>query len=569
MVSRRELTIGTGLSLPLSWMTMSTVVYGNRGTGKSTLGRVMAEEISLQAQRFCAIDPTGAWWGLKSSARGDEAGFPVVIFGGDHADVPLEPGAGTFVADIVAEIGQSVILDLEHLSKGKQIVFIGAFLERLYHINREPLLLLMDEAQRYAPQKPMSIEANKTLGATEDIVKLGRKHGLGPVVFTQRGSGLNKEVSELADVLVAFRTPGVIDQGRVKDWLEANATTEQMKEVMAKISSLPTGTAVFASSHPELSIFATVAVRMPRTFDSSATPQVGQKRREPRMLAKPDLDKLTVQMADAIERAKAEDPKELRRQIVELKKQLLSRSPETIEKIVKVPVETLVEVPIVDDKTYALIVQLDERLRDITMVAAKAKDAIRLRPITRSEPVHSTHRAPIGYAGEIIKLDRPDRDEMAVPDGSSPLAKAERQIIAVLQKHTEGLSRTQLAFLTGYSPRTSTLGVALGRLRREGLVMKDAHDLTEAGHRYDIGDVDLLPPPGPELASYWMSKLGKAEREILRVMLEVHPNELTRSEIAERTGYSPQTSTLGVAFGKLRGLKLIEGFRVSEALVGR
>ena len=206
------LDFGEGLRLPLAWMTMSTVVYGTRGSGKSTLGRVMAEEVSLRGQRFCAIDPTGAWWGLKASDSGSDDGLAVVIFGGDHADVPLESEAGSKVADIVAELDQSVILDLEHLSKGKQIVFIGAFLERLYHINRDPLLLLMDEAQRYAPQKPMNPDASRTLGATEDIVKLGRKHGLGPVVFTQRGSGLNKEVSELADVLVAFRTPGVIDQ---------------------------------------------------------------------------------------------------------------------------------------------------------------------------------------------------------------------------------------------------------------------------------------------------------------------------------------------------------------------
>jgi hypothetical protein len=571
MAARRDLRIGQGLTLPIHWMTMSSVVYGTRGSGKSTLGRKLAEEVANQAQRFCAIDPTGAWWGLKSTESGTDVGLPVVIFGGDHADVPLEPGAGALIADVVAGIEQSTILDLEHLSKGKQIRFLGDFLARLYHVNREPLLLLMDEAQRYAPQKPMGPDAQVTLGAAEDIVKLGRKHGIGPVVFTQRGSGLNKEVSELADVLIAFRTPGVLDQSRIKDWLEANATAEQMKEVMSTISGLPTGTAIFASNHPDLRVFTTVAIDRPGSFDSSATPQVGQRRREPRILAKPDLEALREKMAGAIERAKAEDPKELRKQITELKRELATRPTEVVEKIVT----EKIEVPVMSDKDRRAVEELVEQLALVRDQTSEAVDlvVVRLREVDQGNRDSIAAEIKAGRRMERAAPrpapDPPRRVVTATYSDMAPLGKAEKQILAVLQQHTEGLTRTQLAFLTGYSPRTSTLGVALGRLRRDGLVMKDAHDLTEQGHRYDVGEVDMLPPPGPELAAYWMNRLGKAEREILRVMLEAHPGELTRAEIAERTGYSPLTSTLGVAFGKLRGLKLIEGFRVSEALVGR
>src|SRR3990170_2162251 len=94
---------GRGVSPPLPFITMSSVVYGTRGSGKSTLGRKLAELVANHAQRFCAIDPTGAWWGLKSTASGTDVGLPVIIFGGDHADVPLEYGAGSLIADVVAE----------------------------------------------------------------------------------------------------------------------------------------------------------------------------------------------------------------------------------------------------------------------------------------------------------------------------------------------------------------------------------------------------------------------------------------------------------------------------------
>lgn len=582
----RHLEIGPGLDLPLQWMTMSSVVYGTRGSGKSTLGRKLAEQVAGYGQRFCAIDPTGAWWGLKSSESGTDYGLPVVIFGGDHADVPLEPGAGSELADIVAEIDQPAILDLELLSKHKQIIFLGAFLERLYHINRDPLLLLMDEAQRYAPQKPMNPDSAKTLGATEDIVKLGRKHGLGSVVFTQRGSGLNKEVSELGDVLIAFRTPGVLDQKRIKEWLDANATEDQAKQVLATISGLPTGTAIFASNHPDLKLFGTYAIDRPRTFDSSSTPQVGQKRKEPRVLSKPDLEALNERMAGAVQRAKADDPKELRKRVAELEKELLriGTLPPTVLQEVKIK-EVEVEKPVwpkeLEDQLNDDLRQIRDLIGQIDHIASHASGRMSTEHLRQGVPVAS--KPPL----DLVRRDPPpppapgtftalnaeletlaEGVERVQPTGEVRLGKAERQIIAVLQTHGPR-TRSQLAFQTGYSPRTSTLSVALGRVRAAGLVTTgNPIELTREGMVLDVGDVEVLPRPGPELAAYWLAKIGKAERAILTAMIEEHPDVLTREDVARKTGYSTQTSTLSVALGRLRKLDLLDGWKVSPDLIG-
>lgn len=566
MASRRDLRIGEGLTLPIEFMTVPTVVYGAPGAGKSTFGRVVAEEVHRHRQRFCVVDIDGSWYGLKSSLDGTSEGIPVVSFGGDHADLPLEQGAGAEIADILIDIDQSAIIDLNHLSKGKQISFLVAFFERLYEKNRDPLLLLLDEAQRYIPQKPMSPDAARCLGAAEDIVKLGRKRGLGSILFTQRGSGLNKEASELCSVLVAFRSPGVLDQKRISEWLEANTTVEQSKEVMPRLAKLPTGSAIVASGLPELDRIGVVVVRRPWTFDSSATPKIGERRIEPKQLAKLDIEALSVRMAAAIERSKADDPKELRREISDLKVKLAKQ-----EKVIREAADARADVveievvPIITEEMQAKIEELTELLQAITDQVGP--DEYAARPVERP-PAPRPPQKSNEPSQAIVHEWKPDALSRGQP--GDPLGKAERTIVAVLQQHADGLSRTKLAFLTGYSPRTSTLSVALGRLRRDELVLpgSDPIDLTEKGHRYDVGAIDPLPPPGPDRAEYWMMRLGKAEREILRVMLEAHPRELGRAEIAEQTGYSPQTSTLSVAFGKLRGLKLIENFRVSEDLVG-
>src|SRR5262249_39962885 len=65
-----------------------------------------------------------------------------------------------------------------------------------------------------------------------------------------------------------------------------------------------------------------VRIRERETFDSSATPKAGERRVAPKAFADVNLDELRDRMAATIERAKAEDPKELRKTIARLRKEL-------------------------------------------------------------------------------------------------------------------------------------------------------------------------------------------------------------------------------------------------------
>lgn len=325
-----------GFTFPIDWLTLSTVVYGSSGSGKTVFGKVCCEEAHKAGVRFCVIDIKGDYYGLKSTSDGKGDGIPVVIFGGDHAELPLAKEkdrlvqqAG-FIAELIAASDNSFIIDLEHHSKSKQIAFLGTFFERLYEVNRVPLLLVMDEAQRYAPQKPQPGTAMETLGAVEDIVKLGRKHGIGRLLLTQRGSGLSKETSEICDMMVAFRTPGTLDQTRAKDWLNANVTKDLTDEVMPLISGLDTGQAIFASNHPDLRkgrkpMMHVGQVRRAETFDSSATPRIGKRKLEPKRLAKADLEAITEKMAEYVEEAERNDPAKLNALLKKLEREVAAK----------------------------------------------------------------------------------------------------------------------------------------------------------------------------------------------------------------------------------------------------
>jgi hypothetical protein len=560
-----KLHVAEDLSLPLDWMTLATVVYGARGSGKTTLGSVLAEEVTKAKQRFCAIDLKGDWYGLKSTADGRDAGIPVVIFGGDHADLPLEEGAGAFVGETIAALEQPSIVDLEHFSKGKQVRFLAAFFESLYDRNREPLLLLLDEAQRYAPQsggRGVDPIVNTCLGAVEDLVKLGRKHGIGPVLFTQRGSGLNKEVSELCDMLVAFRTPGPLDQGRVKDWLEANRTREDRDRIMGMLAGLDTGTAVFASGHPALKLFKVAHVRPRETFDSSATPKIGQSRREPKQLATPDLEKIRERMAGAIERAKQDDPKALRAEITELKRQLKAAGdtkpvPPVIERV---------EVPVLDEKAFRQISAMEEALEHLTdRMSAFHSTLSTVERVVKSAPAPVARRA-----APVAPRQVPARPATASGNGQAKLGRGERSILIALAQYSGGRSLTQVAILTGYSSKGGRFKNILSFLRGAGYIIgTEQLEITDSGLSA-LGAWEPLPT-GDALLVHWRSKLAPSEGRVLEVIAQVYPGQVTADEVASMTGYEASGGRFKNILSYLRTLELIEGrneLRASEALFG-
>lgn len=605
------LQIADTLTLPLSWVTLASVVYGARGSGKTTLGAVVAEEVVKAKQRFCAIDLKGDWYGLKSSRDGKSEGLPVVVFGGDHADLPLEEGAGVFVAETIAALPQSTILDFEHFSKKKQIAFMADFFEALYHRNRDTLLLLMDEAQRYAPQKPMDPQEARCLGAVQDLVKLGRKHGIGPMLFTQRGSGLNKEASELCDVLIAFRTPGPLDQERVKDWLDANRTVADRATVLPLLAKLPTGSAVFASGHPDLDLFGVHRVRPRETFDSSATPQVGKRRVEPKRLAQPDLEALKTRMAGAIERAKAEDPKELQRQLAATKKaldttmrelervkakpapapkgdpaalrtlqtenRLLRRAKdEAMKFLVKIEAADFLSQAIAHDQgaqaeeiAQAIAVSVKRAVagvqKDLDAKLARADQQIAL--LRRQATSLKQTLAQLGDETVTVEAiveprarhetprSQPAPRPSAPPTDSDPTLKpGQRTVLTAIAMYDDGVNRTQLSLLTGY--KSSARDTYVGQLAGKGFVVSQAgRVLATAEGIAALGSGFERLPTGSALLEWWRARLPPGEVKVLDVVVAAYPNGIDRATISDHTAY--KSSARDTYLGKLAGRRLV------------
>jgi DNA helicase HerA-like ATPase len=221
MGASHQLRIAEGFTLGDDFVTKTAAIVAQRRKGKTYTACVIAEELVEAGLPWVALDPTGAWWGMRASADGKSAGLPVVVLGGSHGDAPLERSAGRAVADLVVEHPGWYVLDLSLFeSKAAEREFSADFAEALYRRKGAPgrdfpLHLFVDEADMFVPQDREQGDA-RMLGAFQSIVRRGGLRGLGTTLISQRPALVNKSVLVQLDMLIVLRLVAGNDQDYVK-----------------------------------------------------------------------------------------------------------------------------------------------------------------------------------------------------------------------------------------------------------------------------------------------------------------------------------------------------------------
>lgn len=262
-------------------------ILGRKGGGKTYTSKGIVERLLDMGRRVLVLDPLGVWAGLRTSADGTEAGYPVAIFGGLHADMPLDPAAAEPLAEIIATENLPAVIDLSELSKGKQQAFLYAFLHRLRTVNRDALTVVLEEADVFAPQNPQGDDSKQLHGEIDWIARRGRFKGFRLISITQRPARLSKDVLTQCATLIAHKLPSPQDRDAVKAWVDGNGDKDKAKEVFDTLAGLDVGEAwVWA---PEQDILGRYRFPKIKTLDTSSTPKAGEQRIEPKTLAEVNI----------------------------------------------------------------------------------------------------------------------------------------------------------------------------------------------------------------------------------------------------------------------------------------
>jgi hypothetical protein len=574
-----KLHISKSLALPIDAVTQRISILGRTRSGKSHTAGVIVEEVLKARQQVVILDPKGDWNGLRSSADGKSAGLPITIMGGKHGDIPLEPTAGALIADIVVNEGISVILDLSLFeSKADEVRFATAFLDRLYRKNTEPILLVVDESDVFAPQKP---EKNETtmLNRMETICRRGAGRGIGVVLISQRSAALHKGCLSQTELMVAHQTTAPQDKDAIKAWVTDHGDADQRENFMKRIPKLPIGTAIVWSPS-WLEIYEEVSIRRKETYDSSAAPRVGKRRRPPKVLAQVDLDRLKKHMSETIEKAKQEDPKILRAEIQKLKAELSTKKPAPAPKstpvVAMAPIikNRVVEVPALKKGEIKVLHKLVERMekaraslgwstQSLEIGANAVAQALGVAIEAAERVKRKPEAAPTRISGKpqsrLVRHSQQGIPAARTPkngDGQAELLAGERKMLEVLaQFHPGTRTKSQLGALSGYTPSGGTFGNYYGKLKRLGLIKEDivgAVMITEAGLDWFGSSRPRSPATTDELLDMWRGKLLAGERKMLDTLVEKYPEAVSKEALGEETGYTHTGGTFGNYLGTLR-----------------
>ena len=431
------------IQMPINAATKAFAILAKRGAGKTYTGAVMAEEFYKASIPFVVFDPIDVWWGLRLAANGKDKGLPIVVFGTEHADIPLDRDMGRKIAQAVVRENISCVISTFGIPGGKtaERYLISEFSEELLRIVKTPIHVFIEEAHEFVPQRVFG-GLGKTFNAVSNLVVMGRNRGIGVTLINQRAATVNKDVLTQLDTLLAFQNTSPQDRKALQDWVEYHSAEGDFEKFMKSLPSLPKGKGWVWS--PEfLGKFERIEIRKRETFHPDRE-KIGSK------FVMPELNQIDVQtfIAKFTSEMKAVK-KEKGKKTVAAEPKLLPAS---------IPVESSEQIIREMKNDYeSRLLQKDGEIRK--------RDAI-IENIRRIVGMSSGAPAPMLNSGKNDSL-------------IESLPKYEKDIMEAIKQHPNiPFTRSQLAIKAGKSYTSSSYLMAIHRLIKLQLIVKSGNDLT-------------------------------------------------------------------------------------------
>lgn len=549
--------------IPAAARRHNLIALGKTRSGKSSKLRVLVEGLLDAAAPVCILDPKGDWWGLKSSADGKSAGYPIVIFGGEHADVPINEHSGAHVAEIIATGNRPALIDLGGWMVGARTRFFVDFAATFFRLSRGARHLVIDEVHNFAPQgRIMDPDAGKMLHWANRLASEGSGKGITLFAASQRPQKVHKDFVTSCETLVACKVIHKLDRDAIKDWIDGCADASKGREVIADLAQLKKPEAWVWC--PEVD-FGPKRIEFPmfRTYDSFK-PQPADAGKL-KGWAEVDLDEVKAKLVSVVKEADANDPRKLRARIAEL------------ERAAARPTPAVASAPSYPDQR-AEVAELRQSVRDRDRIVAHLNSQI--GRIAALANLGGQEIPPLPPATAVVPRPAPapaprpraasnghaygNRDPIIGNSGKA-------RIMIALAQNQGRMTQRRLSLLSGLSARSGTWSTYLSELRSAGFIEgSDDIRATDAGIAA-LGDYEPLPT-GEELIAYWQRRLGNSgKRAIFDALVLAYPRALTTDEAAQSSGLSPKSGTWSTYLSELRGLELISGrgeLKASEELFG-
>lgn len=542
--------------LPPAALDQHVIALGKTGSGKSSKLRFLVEQLLDKGKPVTLIDPKGDWWGIKSSSDGKSAGYPVMIFGGEHADVPLNPQAGAHVAELVATGNRPALLDLGGWMVGERTRFFIDFASSFFRFCRGSRYLVIDEVHNFAPQgKVLDVDAGKCLHWANRIASEGRGKGVTIMAASQRPQKVHKDFLTSCETLIAGRVIHKLDRDAIKDWIDGCADPEKGKRVILELAGMQRTEAWVWS--PEID-FGPLRTEFPmfKTYDSFK-PQAGDRTVQLKGWATVNLEEVKTKLASVIEKAKENDPVELQRTIAGLRRDLRQRTEDAPTPAWRVEYEAAHA----KDTAAAFEQGRDGVLQKVGIRVSRLQAEL---SELASMVANTDNPPPMKLRFQALE---PPREQVkpiqrAAGRPTNGLAGPQQRILDAIAwwnvVKSDSPSRVQVAVVAKYSPEGGAFQNPLGSLRSSGLIDYPSPGvvaLTTEGRK--LARLPGATPTTDELHQRVLGILDGPKQRILRPLLDCYPSDMSREELAAAASYDAGGGAFQNPLGGLRSLGLI------------
>jgi hypothetical protein len=593
------------LVVPDGVLSQHLVVLGKTGSGKSSVLRHIVEHLLSRKKRVCIVDPKGDWYGLKGSPDGKGAGFPVILFGdfkdNFKSDVPLIPRsqldddevdltpAAKHVATLVVSGNRPCVLGMRGWTQGNMTRFWIDFASGIFNGESGELYFVIDEGHNFAPKgKLFGIEARRALHWTNRIMNEGRGIGLVNLIASQRPQKVHNDTLTACETLIAMRVVHTADRKAVEEWIKGCGDEGSGGVVLKQLAGQGKGEGFVWS--PEVN-FGPERIQFPMftTFDSFAPARLQKSVREEGW-ASGNLDEVKEKLATVIEKAKAEDPKELDKVIAGLRQEIArlqrgaSSKPQDTQKIqqletalqtarehVKEKVK-VVERRIIISKdvsrlealvkrSEALLEQSTSNSTELQNVSKQLSEILAEVKVINDQELKTVALAPsvpVVPAPASVNVSRLNQatgaHSIATPtsvviparpssNGAQDLSERARKMLTALAQSPEGLTKAQILLHSNYKA-SGKVSSTFAEFIRNGWAeprqppAPTGLQITPAGLSA-LGTYERLPT-GSALREHLLAsdKLRPLEKALLKPILAAYPNAITKGKILQDAGYA-------------------------------
>lgn len=559
--------------LPEAIFEQHTIALGKTGAGKSSAIRYIVEHLLYKEQRVIVVTAKSDWWGLKLAADGKHPGYHVVVFGGEHSDMPLHHLSGKTMAELLGTANRSAVLQMRDFMPGERTQFWIDFASHLFRLLKGRLFLVIDEVHNFAPKgKILDVKAGQMLHWSNKLASEARGLGITLIGASQRPAKVHNDFLTSCETLIAMRVTTKWDREATKDWIDGCGDPDRGKEVLNSLAQMKRGDAWVWSPEAE---FGPKQVHFPlfKTYDSFR-PQTPKDVERLKGWANVDLAEVKKQLESVVKETEANDPVKLKARIRELeanKKQApikttrLTVGESTIRAALSQEIEPwklaaqhfrreLVEARAMLEKISSRLVDLPININEFLLRPVKeypvvSVDTKAVKTKLESKQEYKPYFAMAGKIGP----SSPNGTDLTGPERTILTAMAE-----LLSVGKDKPTREEVAGWSGYSVNGSAFKNPVSALKSSGYISYPAQgnlSLTESGSTL-VGTKDT--PGQEELRSRINDICTGPERKILAAVLLHGRAEISREQIAEESGYSAEGSAFKNPVSALRSKGILD-----------